>query len=75
MNVDEIEMQLRKRLDALGPALSCRTPPRPSPLDLKRAERIREFWSLPTEPHLRRAADQLDEDKAARAVVFGLLAE
>jgi hypothetical protein len=27
--------------------------------DLERAERIGEFWELPAEPHLRRAADRL----------------
>jgi len=43
--------------------------------DFERADRIGEFWGYPGEPPLRRTPDRPGEDKAARAVVFGLLAE
>jgi hypothetical protein len=70
----ELEETLRERLDALGPA------PRPELRHvlivryLERAERIREFWSYPTRAFGELLID-LEEDKAARAVTFGLPAE
>jgi len=62
-------------LDALGSA------PRAGLLhilmlpDFERADRIGELWGLPGESRLRRTADRLRGDGAARAVVFGLLAQ
>ena len=59
MDLEHVERELRQRLDALGPA------PRAELLhvlmlpDFERAERIGEFWTLPAEPHLRRAPDRL----------------
>jgi len=59
MRPDELEKQLRERLDALGPA------PRAELLhvlmlpDFERAERIGEYWSYPAEPDLRRVPDGL----------------
>jgi len=47
----------------------------PDAPDFERADRIGEFWGYPGEPPLRRTPDRPGEDKAARAVVFGLLAE
>jgi hypothetical protein len=43
--------------------------------DFERADRIGELWGLPGESRLRRTADRLRGDGAARAVVFGLLAQ
>jgi hypothetical protein len=71
----ELEETLRERLDALGPA------PRPELRHvlivryLERAERIGEFWSYPESRTFAELLIDLEEDKAARAVVFGLLAE
>jgi hypothetical protein len=70
-----LEETLRERLDALGPA------PRPELRHvlivryLERAERIGEFWSYPESRTFAELLIDLEEDKAARAVVFGLLAE
>jgi hypothetical protein len=43
--------------------------------DLDRAERIGEFWGHPKTRTFGELLIDLEEDKAARAVVFGLLAE
>jgi hypothetical protein len=62
-------------LDFLGPA------PRAELLhvlklpDFERADRIGEFWSYPESRAFAELLIDLEEDKAARAVVFGLLAE
>jgi hypothetical protein len=40
-----------------------------------RAERIGEFWGAPEDTRLGELLIDLEEDKGARAVVFGLLAE
>jgi hypothetical protein len=75
MRPDQLESRLRERLDDLGPA------PRAELLhalmlpDLDRAERIGEFWGHPKTRTFGELLIDLEEDKAARAVVFGLLAE
>jgi hypothetical protein len=72
---DELERRPRKRLDALGPA------PRAELLhvlmlpDFDRADRIGEFWASPKTRTFGELLIDLEEDKAARAVVFGLLRE
>jgi hypothetical protein len=43
--------------------------------DLDRVERIGEFWGSPETRTFAELLIDLEEDKAARAVVFGLLAE
>jgi hypothetical protein len=71
---DNVERQLRARLDALGPA------PRAELLhvlmlpDLERAERIGEFWSY---PQSRTFAELLIdcEDRTLRVVLVGMLRE
>jgi hypothetical protein len=49
----------------------------PGPIlpDFDRADRIGEFWSYPETRAFAELLIDLEEDKAARAVVFGLLAE
>ena len=75
MRPDELERQLRERLDALG------TAPRAELLhvlmlpEFDRAGRIAEIWSYPQSRVLGKLLIDLEVDKAARAVVFGLLAE
>jgi hypothetical protein len=72
---DEVERRLRERLDALGP------PPRVELLhvlmlpDFERADRIGEFWASPETRTFGELLIDLEEDKAARAVEFGLLRE
>jgi hypothetical protein len=43
--------------------------------DFDRADRIGEFWGHPKTREFGELLIDLEEDKAARAVVFGLLAE
>jgi hypothetical protein len=65
----------RKRVNALGPAS------RPELLhvlilpDFERADRIGTFWGHPETRTFGELLIDLEEDKAARAVVFGLRAE
>ena len=72
---DELERRLRERLVALGPA------PRAELLhvlmlpDFERVDRIGEFWGNPETRTFGELLIDLEEDKAARAVVFGLLRE
>jgi hypothetical protein len=75
MKPDELERRLRERLDALGPARRAellhvlRLP------DFDRADAIGEFWASPETRTFGELLIDLKEDKAARAVVFGLLRE
>jgi hypothetical protein len=72
---DSLERQLRSRLDALGLA------PRAELLhvlmlpDLERADAIGQFWGHPETRTFGELLIDLEEDKAGRAVIFGLLAE
>jgi hypothetical protein len=43
--------------------------------DFERADRIGEFWGNPETRTFGELLIELEEDKAARAVVFGVLAE
>ena len=72
---DQLERRLQERPDALGPA------PRAELLhvlmlpDFERADRIGEFWCYPESRAFPELLIDCEEDRAARAVVFGLLAE
>jgi hypothetical protein len=72
VRLDELERRLRARLKALPPAARAellhvlRLP------DLDRVERIGEFWSYPQSRAFAEILIDCEEDKAARAVVFGL---
>jgi hypothetical protein len=72
---DQLERRLRARLDALGPA------PRAELLhvlllpDFERADRIGEFWASPETRTFGELLIDLEEDKAALAVIWGLLRE
>jgi len=75
MRPDELELQLRARLVALGPA------PRAELLhvlmlpDFERADRIGEYWgNLKTRPFAELLID-CEEDRALRAVLVGMLRE
>jgi hypothetical protein len=72
---DEIEQTLRQRLEALPPAARAelihvlRLP------DFDRTDAIGTFWGYPETRTFGELLIDLEEDKAARAVVFGLLGE
>jgi hypothetical protein len=69
----EMDRALRQRLEALPPAARAelryvlRLP------DFERADRIGEFWGYPETRTFGELLIDLEEDKVARAVVFGLL--
>jgi hypothetical protein len=75
MRLDDLERQLRSRLDSLGPA------PRAELLhvlmlpDLERAERIGEFWSYPQSRTFAELLIDCEEDRVLRAVLIGMLRE
>jgi len=70
-----MEQAFRQRLEALPPAARAelihvlRLP------DFDRAERIGEFWGHPETRNFGELLIDLEEDKAARAVVFGPLTD
>jgi hypothetical protein len=75
MTFEEMESALRARLEALPPAARAellhvlRLP------DFDRADAIGKFWGYPQTRTFGELLIDLEEDKAARAVVFGLLRE
>jgi hypothetical protein len=72
---DQLERQLRERLDALGPA------PRAELLhvlmlpDFERADRIGEFWGYPESRAFAELLIDCEEDRTLRAVLVGMLRE
>jgi hypothetical protein len=72
---DELERQLRERLDALGLA------PRAELLhvlmlpDFERADRIGEFWGYPESRAFAELLIDCEEDRVLRAVLVGMLRE
>jgi hypothetical protein len=75
MRPDELDRRLHERLDALWPAPRAelihvlRLP------DFDRADRIGMFWASPDTRTFGELLIDLEEDKVAKAVVWGLLRE
>jgi hypothetical protein len=73
MRPDELERQLRQRLDALGPA------PRAELLHVLMlpdlADRIDEFWGNPQSRTYAELLIDCEEDRTPRAVLVGMLRE
>ena len=72
---DELDRRLRERLDALGPARRAELLHVLMLPDFDRADAIGEFWGHPETRTFGEFLIDFEEDKAARAVVFGLLRE
>jgi hypothetical protein len=72
---EEMENALRARLEALPPAARAELIQVLRLPDFDRADRIGEFWGHPETRTFGELLIDLEEDKVARAVVFGLLAE
>jgi hypothetical protein len=72
---DEMEAALRARLEALPPAARAELIHVLMLPDFDRADRIGEFWGYPETREFGELLIDLEEDRAARAVVFGLLRE
>jgi hypothetical protein len=75
VNLDEMEAGLKARLEALPPAARAELRHVLRLPDFERADRIGEFWGHPETRTFGELLIDLEEDKAARAVVFGLLRE
>jgi hypothetical protein len=71
MRPDELERQIRQRLDALPPAARAellhvlRLP------DFERADRISEFWGYPESRAFAELLIDCEEDRVLRAVLVG----
>jgi hypothetical protein len=72
---EEMDAGLRARLEALPPAARAELFHVLQLPDFDRGDRIGEFWGHPETREFGELLIDLEEDKAARAVVFGLLAE
>jgi hypothetical protein len=72
---DEMETALRARLEALPPAARAELQHVLRLPDFDRADAIGTFWRSPETREFGELLIDLEEDRAARAVVFGLLRE
>jgi hypothetical protein len=72
---DELERQLRERLDALGPARRAELLHVLMLPDFERADRIGEFWGYPQSRAFAELLIDCEEDRALRAVLVGMLPE
>ena len=70
-----MEAALRARLEALPPAARAELVHVLRLPDFDRVDRIGEFWGHPETREFGELLIDLEEDRAARAVIFGLLRE
>jgi hypothetical protein len=75
MRPDELEKQLRERLDALGPARRAELLHVLMLPDFDRADRIGEFWGYPASRAFAELLIDCEEDRTLRAVLVGMLRE
>jgi hypothetical protein len=75
VNLDAMEVGLKARLEARPPTARAKILYVLRLPDLDRADRIGDFWGHPKTRSFGELLIDLEEDKAARAVVFGLLRE
>jgi hypothetical protein len=75
MRPDELERELRERLDALGPATRAELLHVLMLPDFERADRIGEFWSYPKSRAFAELLIDCEEDRVLRAVIVGTLRE
>jgi hypothetical protein len=75
MRPDQLERQLRQRLDALGPAPGAELLHVLMLADFDRADRIGEFWGYPESRAFAELLIDCEEDRVVRAVLVGMLQE
>jgi hypothetical protein len=73
MTFEDMEQTLRTRVEALSPAARAELVHVLRLPDFDRVDRIGEFWASPETRTFGELLIDLEEDKAAWAVVFGLL--
>jgi hypothetical protein len=75
VDLEHVERQFRRRLDALPPAARAELLHVLTLPDLERAERIGEFGGHPETRRFGELLTDLEEDKAPKCAVWGLLPE
>jgi hypothetical protein len=75
VDLEDPETQLRRRLDALGPAPRAELLHVLMLLDFERADRIGEFWGYPQSRAFAELLIDCEEDRTLRAVLVGMLRE
>ena len=75
MDPDELDRELQRRLEAIGPAPSAELLHVLMLPDFERADRIGEFWGYPESRAFAELLIDCEEDRTLRAVLVGMLRE